>query len=61
MYWYRAAEAERELVGAGFEVEAIGSTPQVLAGEMATSAAGLDGSKLAGTLYAVARRPRQAG
>ena len=56
MYWYRAAEAERELLDAGFELEAIGTTPQVLSGAMATSAAGLAGAEHAGTLYAVARR-----
>ena len=57
MYWYRTAEAEQELRGAGFELRAIGSTPQVLAGEMAPSAAALAGTRQAGTLYAVAVKP----
>lgn len=56
-YWYRAAEAETELRHAGFELEAIGSTPQVLADAMAPTAAALAPQKQAGTLYAVARRP----
>jgi hypothetical protein len=57
MYWYGTAEAEAELRGAGFELEAIGTTPQVLAETMATSAAGLDGAEQAGTLYAICRKP----
>ncbi len=57
MYWYETAEAEAEVRGAGFEVEAIGTTPQVLANEMARSAAELRGAKQAGTLYAICRKP----
>lgn len=57
MYWYETAEAEDELRRAGFELEVIGTTPQVLAGVMAQRATELAGARLAGTLYAVARRP----
>jgi SAM-dependent methyltransferase len=57
VYWYRAEEMERELRGAGFEVEAIGSTPQVMSGDMRGSAIGLRDERLEGTLYAVCRRP----
>jgi SAM-dependent methyltransferase len=57
MYWYRTEEAEAELLGAGFRIEAIGTTPQVLAGEMAASAAELDGAEQGGTLYAICRKP----
>lgn len=57
VYWYRTDEAERELLNAGFELEAIGSTPQVLADAMVPNAAALAGAELAGTLYAVVRRP----
>ena len=56
VYWYRADEVERELTAAGFRVVAIGSTPQVVDDEMPSSAAGLAGRSLAGTLYAVCRR-----
>jgi ubiquinone/menaquinone biosynthesis C-methylase UbiE len=55
VYWYRAAEVERELTAAGFEVVAIGTTPQVVAGAMPPSAEGLDGQPLEGTLYIVCR------
>ena len=57
MYWYETTEAEDELRAAGFELEAIGTTPQVLADEMATSAAELEGAKQTGTLYAICRKP----
>ena len=57
VYWYRAEEIERELRVAGFEVEAIGSTPQVVSGEMRGSAIGLRNERLDGTLYVVCRRP----
>lgn len=57
VYWHETDEAEAELRAAGFELEAIGTTPQVLADKMATSAAGLDGAEQAGTLYAVCRKP----
>ncbi len=57
MWWYETAEAEAELRAAGFELEAIGTTPQVLADEMAASAAGLEGAEHAGSLYAICRRP----
>lgn len=56
VYWYRAEEVERELTGAGFEVTAIGTTPQVLADAMRPSADDLDGQRLEGTLYIVCRR-----
>ncbi|HZA88973.1 MAG TPA: class I SAM-dependent methyltransferase [Solirubrobacterales bacterium] len=59
VYWYRAEEIERELRGAGFEVEAIGSTPQVVSGEMRGSAIGLRDEHLEGTLYVVCRRPAE--
>ena len=51
------AEAEAEVRRAGFEVEAIGTTPQVLADEMARSADELREAKQAGTLYAICRKP----
>ena len=57
MYWYRTEEAEAELRAAGFELEAIGTTPQVLADQMAPSAVALRGAKQAGTLYAICRKP----
>jgi SAM-dependent methyltransferase len=57
VYWYRAEEIEHELTGAGFEVIAIGSTPQVLAGRMPATAAALRGVRLEGALYVVCRRP----
>jgi SAM-dependent methyltransferase len=57
VYWYRAGEIESELTGAGFEVVAIGSTPQVLAGRMPATAAALRDERLEGTLYVVCRRP----
>ena len=56
-YWYRAEEAETALAAAGFAIEALGSTPQVLAGTMRASAAELAGERIAGTLYAVCRKP----
>jgi SAM-dependent methyltransferase len=57
VYWYRAEELERELTGAGFALTAIGTTPQVVSGEMAPSARALRDAVLEGTLYAVASRP----
>lgn len=57
MYWYRTTEAECELRDAGFDIEAIGTTPQVVADEMVASAAELADAEQAGTLYAVARKP----
>lgn len=57
VYWYRAEEIERELSGVGFEIAAIGTTPQVVAGSMPPSAAELRGQPLAGTLYIACRRP----
>jgi SAM-dependent methyltransferase len=57
VYWYRADEIEGELRGGGFEVEAIGSTPQVVSGDMRASAIGLRDERLEGTLYVVCRRP----
>jgi SAM-dependent methyltransferase len=55
VYWYRAEEAERILTGAGFEIVAIGTTPQVVAGAMPRSAGDLGGQRLEGTLYIVCR------
>lgn len=60
VYWYRAEELERELTAAGFELIAIGTTPQVVAGEMPDSADALEGERLDGTLY-VACRKREGG
>lgn len=57
VYWYRVAEVERELTGAGFRITAIGTTPQVVAGRMPDIAAGLSEASLAGTLYVVCTRP----
>lgn len=61
VYWYQAGELEQELRRAGFEIVAIGTTPQVIAGEMPGSAAALAAADLQGTLYAVCRRPDGAG
>jgi ubiquinone/menaquinone biosynthesis C-methylase UbiE len=60
VYWYRAEEVEAELAAAGFEIAAIGTTPQVESGEMPPSAAALDAGALAGTLYVACRRPANA-
>lgn len=57
VYWYRADEAEHELGDAGFEVVAIGTTPQAIAGNMPKSANGLPPKRLEGTLYLACRRP----
>ena len=57
VYWYRVDEFERELAAAGFRVVAIGTTPQVVGDEMPASGDELAGRSLAGTLYAVCRRP----
>lgn len=57
VYWYRAAEVERELTAAGFDVTAIGTTPQVLGDAMHASAAALADARLEETLYAVCRKP----
>lgn len=57
VYWYRAEEIEQELGDAGFEIEAIGSTPQAVSGEMRRSAIALRDERLEGTLYLVCRRP----
>jgi SAM-dependent methyltransferase len=57
VYWYRAEEIERELTGVGFEVRAIGTTPQVVRGSMPHSARALINESLEGTLYVVCRRP----
>ena len=56
-YWFDNVEAEAALRAAGFELEAIGTTPQVVADRMTASAAQLAGAPLAGTLYVVCRRP----
>jgi len=58
VYWYRADEVERELTAAGFEIAAIGSTPQVVEGSMPASVAGLARMPLSGTLYLACIRPR---
>lgn len=55
VYWYRADEVERELTEAGFEVVAIGTTAQAIAGAMPRSAHELRGQRLEGTLYIVCR------
>jgi ubiquinone/menaquinone biosynthesis C-methylase UbiE len=60
VYWYRAEEVEAELAAAGFEIAAIGTTPQVESGEMPPSAAALVAGALAGTLYVACRRPANA-
>jgi ubiquinone/menaquinone biosynthesis C-methylase UbiE len=60
VYWYRAEEVEAELAAAGFEIAAIGTTPQVESGEMPPSAAALDAGALAGTLYVACRKPANA-
>lgn len=60
VYWYRADEIEAELAAAGFEIAAIGTTPQVVSGGMPSSAAALDTGALAGTLYVACRKPANA-
>jgi len=57
VYWYRAEEIARALTAAGFEVTAIGTTPQVVGGQLPGSAAALRGERLEGTLYVVCRKP----
>jgi SAM-dependent methyltransferase len=57
VYWYRTEEIERELVGAGFEITAIGSTPQVVSERMPAQASALRDHRLDGTLYIVCRKP----
>ena len=57
VYWYRVDEFERELTAAGFRVVAIGTTPQAVGDEIPASGEELAGRSLAGTLYAVCRRP----
>lgn len=61
VYWYRADEIERELRSAGLDLVAIGTTPQVIGGMMAQSAAALEGERLDGTMYAVCRKPGASG
>lgn len=58
VYWYRAEEIERELRAPGFEIVAIGTTPQVVSDDMRPAASALAEDRLEGTLYIVARRPR---
>jgi ubiquinone/menaquinone biosynthesis C-methylase UbiE len=60
VYWYRAEEIERESTAAGFEMVAIGTTPQVVSGRMPSSAAALEAGALAGTLYVACRKPANA-
>jgi len=57
VYWYRAEEIEGDLTGAGFEVAAIGTTPQAVGSRMLESATELREEPLAGTLYVVCRKP----
>jgi SAM-dependent methyltransferase len=59
VYWYRAEEIARELSGAGFEIDAIGSTPQVVGDRMCSSAGALREERLEGTLYVVCRKPAE--
>jgi SAM-dependent methyltransferase len=61
VYWYRSGEIEHELRDAGFGIEAIGSTPQVVNGAMRGSAVELRDESLEGTLYVVCRRPAEPG
>lgn len=56
VYWYGAGELQGELEAAGFGIEAIGTTPQVIAGSMAPDASRLEAAPLAGAMYAVAKR-----
>lgn len=58
VYWYRADEIERDLRASGFEIVAIGTTPQVVSDDMRPSAGALGEDRLEGTLYVVARKPR---
>jgi SAM-dependent methyltransferase len=57
VYWYRADEIERELGAVGFEITAIGTTPQVVGGSMPDSARALSAESLGGALYVVCRSP----
>lgn len=60
-WWYRAAEAERALEAAGFEVTWIGFGPGVVRGELHPSAADALASGAGGTLYAVCQKPGTPG
>jgi hypothetical protein len=60
VYWYRAEEIEAELAAAGFEIAAIGTTPQVVSDEMPGSARALGTQQLDGTLYVACRKPASA-
>jgi ubiquinone/menaquinone biosynthesis C-methylase UbiE len=60
VYWYRAEEIEAELAAAGFEIAAIGTTPQVVSSRMPSSAGALGAEDLAGTLYVACSRPANA-
>lgn len=57
VYWYRTEEIARELSGAGLEIAALGSTPQVVGDRMPSSAGALREERLEGTLYVVCRKP----
>jgi ubiquinone/menaquinone biosynthesis C-methylase UbiE len=60
VYWYRAEEIDAELAATGFEIAAIGTTPQVVSGRMPSSAGALGAEDLAGTLYVACSRPANA-
>ncbi len=57
VYWYRAAELERDLTAAGLEIVAIGTTPQAIEESMQARASGLDARTFAGTMYVAAKLP----
>lgn len=56
VWWYRAAEAEREVRSAGFAVQAVALGPHVLSGQLCQSAERAVRAASTGTLYFACRR-----
>ncbi len=56
-YWYRLEEFGRDLAAAGFQIEAIGTDAQLRQQQLYPNVAALAQKPLAGTLYAVCRKP----
>ena len=57
VYWYRISEAYAELKSVGFEVVGIGTIPQIMAGNLKTTASELLTEQTSGTLYIAVRKP----
>ena len=57
VYWYRISEAYAELKSVGFEVVGIGTIPQIMAGNLKTTASELLTEETSGTLYIAVRKP----